>query len=79
MTALLLIAGVLLLAMTVAGVWLMQHAGAEPAARAVGRAPDPAEEEDARETLSAPRSGILQDREPDQTAGARREEAGELG
>jgi hypothetical protein len=52
MTALLLIAGVLIFAMAVAGVWLMQHAEAEPAARAVGRAPDPAEEEEARQTLS---------------------------
>jgi hypothetical protein len=44
----------------------MQHAQAEPAARAVGRAPDPAEEEEARQTLSTPRPSILQDREPDQ-------------
>jgi hypothetical protein len=65
MTALLLIAGVLLFAMAVAGVWLMQRAEAEPAARAVGRAPDPAEEEQARQTLSTRRSSILQDREPD--------------
>jgi hypothetical protein len=60
MTALLLIAGMLLFAMAVAGVWLMQRAGVEPGARAVGRAPDPAEEEEARETLSTPRSSILQ-------------------
>ena len=64
MTALLLIAGVLIFAMAVAGVWLMQKAVAEPAARAVGRAPDPAEEEAARQTLSTPRPSILQDREP---------------
>jgi hypothetical protein len=65
MTALLLIAGVLIFALAVAGVWLMQHAEAEPAARAVGRAPDPAEEEEARQTLSTPRSSVLQDRAPD--------------
>ena len=63
MTAGLLIAGVVIFAMTVAGVWLMQHAAAEPAARAVGRAPDPAEEQEARESLSTPRSSILIDRE----------------
>jgi hypothetical protein len=65
MTALLLIAGVIIFAMVVAGVWLMQHAEAEAAARAVGRAPDPADEEEARQTLSAPRSSFLRDREPD--------------
>jgi hypothetical protein len=64
-TALLLIAGVIVVAMVVAGVWLMQHAEAEPAARAVGRAPDPEDEEEARQTLSTPRSGFLRDREPD--------------
>ena len=52
MTAGLLIAGVIIFAMVVAGVWLMQYAEAEPAARAVGRAPDPAEEQEARESLS---------------------------
>jgi len=61
MTAFLLVAGVVVFAMVVAGVWLMQHAEAEPAARAVGRAPDPAEEREAREP-SAPRSSILVDR-----------------
>jgi hypothetical protein len=65
MTALLLIAGLLIFAMAVAGVWLMQYAEAEPAARAVGRASDPAEEEEARQTLSTPRPSILQDRELD--------------
>jgi hypothetical protein len=65
MTALLLIAGLLVFAMAVTGVWLMQHAEAEPAARAVDRAPDPAEEEEARQTLSTHRPSILQDREPD--------------
>jgi hypothetical protein len=47
-TALLLIAGVIIFAMVVAGVWLMHYAEAEPAAPAVGRAPDPADEQEAR-------------------------------
>jgi len=64
MTVGLFIAGVILFAMVVAGVWLMQYAEAEPAARAVGRAPDPAEEQEARESVSRPRSSILRDREP---------------
>jgi hypothetical protein len=74
MTALLLIAGVLLFAMAVAGVWLMRHAEAEPAARSVGRAPDPAEEEEVRQTLSTPhpRSGIGKAQQRP-SAGARRE------
>jgi len=63
MTALLLLAGLIIFAMAVAGVWLMQHAAAEPAARAVGRAPDPAEEEEARQTRATPRRGVLQDPE----------------
>jgi hypothetical protein len=54
----LFIAGVLVFAMVVAGVWLMEHAQAEPAARAVGEAPDPAEEEDASRS-AVPRSSIL--------------------
>jgi hypothetical protein len=65
MTALLLTAGVIIFALVVAGVWLMQYAEAEPAARAVGRAPDPAEEDEARQTLSTPRSSFLRDRETD--------------
>jgi hypothetical protein len=64
-TVLLLIAGVIILAMAIAAVWLMQYAGAEPSARAVGRAPDPAEEEEARQTLSTPLPSFLRDREPD--------------
>jgi hypothetical protein len=36
----------------------MEHAQAEPAARAVGEAPDPAEEEDASRS-AVPRSSIL--------------------
>jgi hypothetical protein len=67
MTMGLLIAGVVLFAMVVAGVWLMQSAEAEPAARAVGRAPDTAEEEEARESASQPRSSILVDRPPEET------------
>lgn len=63
-TALLLIAGVIIFAMVVAGVWLTQYAVAEPAARAVGRAPDPAEEEEARQTRSTSRPSFLRDREP---------------
>jgi hypothetical protein len=62
MTAGLLIAGVIIFAMAVAGVWLMQYAEAEPAARAIGRAPDPAEEQEAQESVSSPRSSILIDR-----------------
>jgi hypothetical protein len=52
----------------------MRHAEAEPAARAVGRAPDPAEEEEARQTLSTPhpRSGIGEAQQRP-SAGARRE------
>ena len=64
MTALLLIAGVIIFAMVVAGVWLIQYAEAEPAARAVGRAPYPAEEEEARQTRSTSRPSFLRDREP---------------
>jgi hypothetical protein len=65
MTAGLLIAGMIIFAMVVAGVWLMQYAEAEPAARAVGRAPDPVEEQEAAESLSTPRSSILVDRPPE--------------
>jgi hypothetical protein len=60
MTAFLLVAGVVVFAMVVAGIWLMHYA-AEPAARAVGRAPDPEEEREARESF-APRSSFLVDR-----------------
>jgi hypothetical protein len=63
MTVGLLVAGVIIFAMTVAGVWLMQYAEAEPAARGVGRAPDPEEEQEARESLAQPRSGFLRDRD----------------
>jgi hypothetical protein len=63
MTAGLLVAGAIIFAMVVAGVWLMQYAEAEPAARGVGRAPDPEEEQEARESLARPRLSILRDRE----------------
>jgi hypothetical protein len=63
LTAGLLIAGVIIFAMAVAGVWLMQYAEAEPAARGVGRAPDPEEEQEARENLAQTRSSFLRDRE----------------
>jgi hypothetical protein len=63
LTAGLLIAGVIIFAMAVAGVWLMQYAEAEPAARGVGRAPDPEEEQEARESLAQSRSSLLRDRE----------------
>jgi hypothetical protein len=58
MTAGLLVAGVVVVLMVAAGIWLMERAAAEPAARAVGRAPDPAEEQDVRER-SEERSSIL--------------------
>jgi cytochrome c-type biogenesis protein CcmH/NrfG len=73
MTALLLVAAVLIFAMAAAGVWLMRRAEAEPAARAVGRAPDPAEEDEARQTVSTPRSSILQDPEQRPSGGRARE------
>jgi hypothetical protein len=63
MTAGLLIAGVIIFAMAAAGVWLMQYAEAEPAARGVGRAPDPEEEQEARESLAQPQSSFLRDRD----------------
>jgi hypothetical protein len=58
MTAGLLVAGVVVVLMVAAGIWLMERAAAEPAARAVGRAPDPAEEQEVRER-SEERSSIL--------------------
>ena len=47
MTAGLLIAGLVVFAMAAAAVWLMRRGEAEPAARATGQAPDPAEEQEA--------------------------------
>jgi hypothetical protein len=43
----------LVMAMVVAGLWLMEQGGAEPAARANGAAPDPAEEKEVRELMRA--------------------------
>jgi hypothetical protein len=60
-TAFLFVAGVVVFVMVVAGIWLMHHAEAEPAARAVGRAPDPEEEREARESFAL-RSSFLVDR-----------------
>jgi hypothetical protein len=64
MTLGLLAAGVAVLVLVAAGVWLMGRAEAEPAARAAERAPDPAEEREAEES-SVPRSGLLLDRKQD--------------
>ena len=55
----LVIAGLIVVALLAAGIWLMERAGVEPAARAVGRAPDPAEEAEVRDRRSKPGSGIL--------------------
>jgi hypothetical protein len=60
----LFIAGVVVFAMVAAGIWLMERADAEPAARAVARAPDPAEEDEARAS-SVERPGVLVDRDED--------------
>jgi len=59
-TAGLLAAGILVTAMVALGLWLMEHAGIEPAARANGLAPDPTEEAEVRERASR-RSSILID------------------
>jgi hypothetical protein len=56
-TAGLLVAGVVVVLMVAAGIWLMERAATEPAARAVGRAPDLAEEQLAREQASARAEG----------------------
>lgn len=69
MTLGLFIGGVIIFALVVIGVWLMQYAEAEPAARAVGRAPDPAEEKEARDSVAAPRPSFLLDRPPGQHDG----------
>jgi hypothetical protein len=58
MIAGLILAAVLLLALLAVGVWLMERARAEPAARASERAPDPTEEQEARGTAQ-PRSELL--------------------
>ena len=66
MTAFLLVAGVVVVALVVAGVWLMERAGVDPAARASGDAPDPAEESEVRERLGAEAAadggGVLEER-----------------
>jgi hypothetical protein len=64
MTILLFLAGAVFFALAVAGVWLMQRAEAVPAARAVGTAPDSAEEEEARRSSVAP-GGVLVERGDD--------------
>ena len=66
MTAFLLVAGAVVLALLVAGVWLMERAGVDPAARASGEAPDPAEENEVREREGgepvADGGGVLKER-----------------
>jgi hypothetical protein len=47
---LLLIGGLMVLILAATAAWLLQRAKAEPAARAVGRAPDAAEERRAART-----------------------------
>lgn len=65
MTAFLLVAGVVVVLLVAAGLWLMEHAGVEPGARATGEAPDPSEEREVRETFARrPRSGVLAERPP---------------
>jgi hypothetical protein len=61
MTAFLLVAGVVVFVMVVAGIWLMHHAEVEPGARVVGGGADPQEERKARESF-VPRSSFLVDR-----------------
>ncbi len=67
MTAFLLVAVVVVVALGVAGVWLMERAGVDPAARASGEAPDPEEENEVRERVdgeSAPGAGGLLEERP---------------
>ena len=52
---------VIFVALASAAVWLLQRADAEPAARAEGRAPDPAEEARARRSARR-RFGVLSGR-----------------
>jgi hypothetical protein len=64
-TAFLLVAGVVVVALVVTGLWLMEHAGVEPGARATGEAQDPAEENEVRDRFEQrSRSGILAERPP---------------
>lgn len=60
MTAGLFVAGVVIVALVAAGLWLVERAAAEPAARPSGRAPDPKEETEVRER-NEPRPSILLD------------------
>jgi hypothetical protein len=62
MSAGLLVAAVIVIAMAALAVLLVGRGEAEPAARAAGRAPDPREEREASEG-EAPRGGVLA--EPD--------------
>ena len=69
MTAFLLVAGLVIVAMVAAGLWCMERAGVEPGARATGEAPDPTEETELRDrrhrTRAERRSSILVDRPRD--------------
>lgn len=60
MTAFLLVAGVVVMVMVVAGLWTMEHAGTEPAARSIGTAPDSTEEDEVRARAVRP-TGVLAD------------------
>jgi hypothetical protein len=65
-TAFLLVAGLVVVALVAIGLWCMERAGVEPGARATGEAPDATEEIEVRERWRAQkaesRSGILVDR-----------------
>jgi FtsZ-interacting cell division protein ZipA len=65
-TALLVVGGLVIVALGVAGVWLMERAAVEPAARASGEASDPAEENAVRERedgeTAAGGGGVLEER-----------------
>ncbi len=64
MTAGLFIAGLLITALVVAGIYFMDQAGTEPAARAVGEAPDPEEEREVRGRPDQHTRSILKQRPP---------------
>ena len=64
MAAGLFVAGVVIVALVAAGIWLMERAEAVPSARASGEAPDPAEEREVR-AHTRPRTGVLSDRPAD--------------
>jgi hypothetical protein len=69
MTAFLFVAGVVVVGLVIAGVWCMERAGVDPAARATGQAPDPAEETEVRKRYGAQqaarRAGVLAERPSD--------------